>query len=52
MGWMISYVLLAAGMILGDETMLVAAGIFSISGAIAFGVQKICDEFTEEEEEE
>ena len=51
MGWMISYVLLAAGLILGDETMLVAAGIFGISGAISFGIEKICREFIEEEEE-
>lgn len=52
MGWFISYVLLAAGIILSNEMMLVAAGIFSISGAISFGVQKVCDEFIEEEKEE
>ena len=41
MGWLISIVILVAGMTTGNEILLIAAGLFAISGSVSFVGNKI-----------
>ena len=52
MGWLFAWVLMIAGIMDSNMDLIIAAGLFSIAGAIAFANEKKITVKTEEKEEE